>query len=266
MSVDLLERATAHTATVTILGVKIAATTYSAFSQAIVKRAKAHSAAYICVANVHTVMEAHDDPEFRTVMNEADAAVPDGMPLVWALRTLGKGSASRVYGPDLMPIVLSEALNAGIAVGLYGGSEKTLARLRDVILRQFPGLTIAYCFSPPFRTLTREEDEIVVNEINRSGARILFVGLGAPKQEYWMAAHRDSVNAVMIGVGAAFDFLAGTKRQAPRWMMRIGMEWCFRLITEPRRLWKRYLKHNPRFVALFVLQLVGFSDFNSDAV
>ncbi len=202
----------------------------------------------MCLATVSQIMEAHDAPDFRRIMNAADLVTPDGMPLVWGLRRLGYPLATRVYGPDLT-LVLLRAVAGHLPVGFYGGSPAALERLQGAMRRQFPELEIAYAFfTPPFRPLTAEEDERVVTEINLSGARILFVGLSNPKQEYWMAAHRGSVQCVMLGVGAAFDFLSGTKSQAPRWMMKIGMEWFFRLITEPRRLWKRYLKHNPRFV------------------
>jgi N-acetylglucosaminyldiphosphoundecaprenol N-acetyl-beta-D-mannosaminyltransferase len=201
-------------------------------------------------------MEAYDAPAFRSVMNRADLVTPDGMPLVWGLRLLGCGRAERVYGPDLTPIVLREAEAANIAVGFYGASPAVLDRLLLAVRRRFPRLRVAYSFSPPFRGLTDEEDNAIVREINSSGARIIFVGLNTPKQDYWMSTHRDRVSAVMLGVGAAFDFLAGSKRQAPRWMMPLGLEWLFRLATEPRRLWKRYLKHNPRFLFLFGLQLL----------
>jgi N-acetylglucosaminyldiphosphoundecaprenol N-acetyl-beta-D-mannosaminyltransferase len=196
-------------------------------------------------------------------MNAADLVTPDGMPLVWGLRLLGHRCASRVYGPDLMPLALEMAASNGFRVGLYGGSPDALNRLRRVASNRFPNLEVSYAYSPPFRPLTADEDERIVDEINGSGATILFIGLSTPKQEYWMAEHKGRIPAVMIGVGAAFDFLAGAKRQAPRWMMRIGMEWFFRLLTEPRRLWKRYLKHNPRFVVLFALQLLGLKDFAS---
>jgi N-acetylglucosaminyldiphosphoundecaprenol N-acetyl-beta-D-mannosaminyltransferase len=178
------------------------------------------------------------------------------MPLVWALRLLGQTEATRVYGPDLTPILLQRAADAQIPVGFYGASPQVLDKLLQVVRRRFPNLHIAYSCSPPFRPLSLEEDARVVDQINQSGTRILFIGLNTPKQDYWMAAHKGRVLAVMVGVGAAFDFLAGTKPQAPRWMMRIGMEWFFRLVTEPRRLWKRYLKHNPRFLALFAAQLL----------
>jgi N-acetylglucosaminyldiphosphoundecaprenol N-acetyl-beta-D-mannosaminyltransferase len=201
-------------------------------------------------------MESYDSEEFRGVMNAADLVTPDGMPLVWALRLLGRRDATRVYGPDLTPMLLQKAEEEGVPVGFYGAAQWVLDRLLAAVRARYPKLKIAYAFSPPFRPLTREEDDNVVSAINASSARILFVGLNSPKQDKWMAMHRGKVQAVMVGVGAAFDFLAGSKKQAPRWMMPIGLEWLFRLCTEPRRLWKRYLKHNPRFVVLFAAQFL----------
>ena len=212
---------------------------------------------YVCVAPVSSVMEAHDSADFLRIMNEAALVTPDGMPLVWSLRLLGCRDATRVYGPDLTLKVIEMAAFQGLPVGLYGGSEATLGRLLKVIGARFPNLHVAWACSPPFREITAEEEKATIEEIVKSGARILFIGLGSPKQERWMAAHRGRVQAVMLGVGAAFDFLAGAKPQAPRWMMGIGLEWLFRLATEPRRLWKRYLKQNPRFIVLFALQLLG---------
>jgi N-acetylglucosaminyldiphosphoundecaprenol N-acetyl-beta-D-mannosaminyltransferase len=208
------------------------------------------------VATVNNVIEAYDDPGYRAVMDGADLVTPDGMPLVWGLRLLGVPDATRVYGPDLTPLVCEQAAKQGIAVGFYGGTEAVLQQLTANLRRRFPLLKIAYCFSPPFRPSTVSEDRRTTEDINRSGARILFVGLGAPKQERWMADHQAKVNAVMLGVGAAFDFLAGNKRQAPRLMQRLGLEWLYRLVHEPRRLWRRYLYRNPRFVVLFATQLL----------
>ena len=169
---------------------------------------------------------------------------------------LGTKSATRVYGPDLMPAVLEAAERAGVPAGFYGATDGVLARLLAVVRRRFPGLDVRYVFAPPFRALSAAEDGNVVRELRESGVRILFVGLSTPRQERWMAAHRGLVPAVMLGVGAAFDFLAGVKPQAPRWMQECGLEWLFRLATEPRRLRRRYLKHNPRFAALFTWQLL----------
>jgi N-acetylglucosaminyldiphosphoundecaprenol N-acetyl-beta-D-mannosaminyltransferase len=201
-------------------------------------------------------MEAHDSPDFLAVMRDADLVTSDGMPLVWLLRWLGVADATRVYGPDLMPRVMEAAASAGIPVGFYGGSESVL---RDLILRArsgLPTLQIVYAESPPYRPPTEEEDERTTQTAAASGARILFVGLSTPKQDRWMSAHRGRIPAVMLGVGAAFDFFAGAKPQAPRWMQDRGLEWLFRMCTEPRRLWKRYLVHNPRFAVLAFAQIL----------
>jgi N-acetylglucosaminyldiphosphoundecaprenol N-acetyl-beta-D-mannosaminyltransferase len=236
---------------------RVDVTSYNGATAIIRDWAKQAQSKYVCVATVNNVMESWDSRPFRDAMNGADLVTPDGMPLVWGLKFLGHPEASRVYGPDLTPIVLQMAADNAIPVGFFGATPQTLERLTAILLQRFPGLQIPYVWSPPFRPLTPAEDAEAVAAINNSGARILFIGLNTPKQDYWMAEHRDRVHAVMLGVGAAFDFLAGTKVQAPRWMMAIGMEWFFRLVTEPRRLWKRYLKHNPRFVALFACQLLG---------
>jgi len=245
-----------------ILGTRIDATSYNEATAVIADWAAHNLSKYVCVATVSQVMEGHDEPAFQAVMNEADLVTPDGMPLVWGLRLLGCKGATRVYGPDLTPIVLVRAAADGLPVGFYGGSPEVLEQFVHVMTARFAELQIVYAYSPPFRALTPEEDHRIVREINSSGARILFVAIGNPRQELWMAAHRGKVQCVMLGVGAAFDFLAGAKPQAPRWMMRIGTEWIFRLVTEPRRLWKRYLKHNPRFVLLFLLQLLGKKEFS----
>lgn len=240
-----------------ILGMRVDATSFDDAVARVLDWAGRRESRYICVATVHMVMETYDDPAFQQVVNAADLVTPDGMPLVWGLRLLGVPGQERVYGPELTPRVLAAAETAGVPVGFYGGAPEVVRRLLERVRRAYPCLEIAYAESPPFRPLTPEEDEEVVRKINESGARVLFVGLGCPKQERWMAEHRGRVQAVMLGVGAAFDFLAGTKPRAPRWMQNAGLEWLFRLLTEPRRLWKRYLKHNPRFLVLFALQLAG---------
>ena len=224
--------------------------------QRVVRWARAGEGRTVGVATVNNVMEGHDHPPFRDVMNGCDLVTPDGTPLVWGLRLLGVTDATRVYGPELTPRLLARAAEAGVPVGFYGGSPEVIEALRTVTADRWPALKIAYAYSPPFRTLDDREDEDIVRAIIASGARILFVGLGCPKQERWMAEHRDRLPLVQLGVGAAFDFLAGTKRQAPAVLLRAGLEWLFRLATEPRRLWKRYLRHNPRFVALFGAQVV----------
>ncbi len=244
-----------------ILGMRADATSYPEASSQVLNWARARQSRYVAVATVNNVMEAYDSPHFRAIMNAADLVTPDGMPLVWGLRLLGIRGASRVYGPDLTPCVLQAAERERVPVAFYGATDAVLKRLLGAVRRRYPGLEIAYACAPPFRPLSEEEDRAATARINASGARILFVGLSTPKQEVWMAAHRGRVAAVMLGVGAAFDFLAGVKRQAPRWMMGAGLEWLFRLASEPRRLARRYLRHNPRFLVLFLGQLCGLLEF-----
>jgi len=239
-----------------VLGMRVDATTYPDAIERVLRWAGLGGSRTIGVATVNNVMESHDDPAFREVMNDCDLVTPDGVPLVWALKLLGVGDAMRVYGPELTPRLLARAARDEVPVGFYGGSPEVIDALRDVAAKRWPGLRIAYAYSPPFRQLDEREDDQIVGDILTSGARMLFVGLGCPKQERWMQDHRERLPIVQLGVGAAFDFLAGTKRQAPAIMQRAGLEWLFRLMTEPRRLWKRYLRHNPRFVVLFGAQVV----------
>jgi N-acetylglucosaminyldiphosphoundecaprenol N-acetyl-beta-D-mannosaminyltransferase len=239
-----------------ILGMRVDATSYAHAAHEILGWAHQGESRYVCVATVNNVIEAYDDPAYGAIMEAADLVTPDGMPLVWGLRLLGVPTATRVYGPDLTPVVCQLAAEEGIPVGFYGGAQDVLEELTAKLPRRFPGLKVAYRASPPFRPLTADEERRTLEDLDRSGARILFVGLGTPKQERWMAAHKHEVNAVMVGVGAAFDFLAGQKRQAPRLVQRLGLEWLYRLVHEPRRLWRRYLYRNPRFVILFAAQLL----------
>lgn len=242
-----------------VLRQRVDVTSYDDAAGRVSAWARAGESRYVCVSNVHMVMEGYDDADYQRVVNGADMVTPDGVPLVWALRLMGVRHASRVYGPDLTPAVCERAAAEGIPVGFYGGSDAALEGAVARLSERFPGLRVAYRHSPPFRAVTPEEDAATVAAINASGARILFIGLGCPKQERWMAEHRGRVNAVMLGVGAAFDFIAGTKRQAPRFLMKIGMEWAFRFATEPRRLARRYLYHNPRYVAYLLRQLASRS-------
>ncbi len=241
----------------TILGIGVDATTYEDATARILSWAEASESRTVCLGVVASIMEAQDSEEYRAALRDADLVTPDGMPLVWMLRVVGAKPASRVYGPDLTLAVLRAAEVAGISVGFYGSTEDVLARLVANLRRRFPHIVIAYQQSPPFRPLSASEDQAVAQAIRSSGARILFVGLGGSKQDLWMARHRGRVPAVMLGVGAAFDFLAGTKPQAPHWIQQTGLEWLFRLATEPRRLWRRYLRHNPRFAMLAVKQILG---------
>lgn len=240
-----------------VLGMRVDATSYAQAAAQVAAWARAGEAHTVCVANVHMTMQGVDDAAFRGIVNNADLVTPDGMPLVWMLHRLGVGDATRVYGPTLMLHVCEKAEQEEIPIGLYGGTEASLEELRASLLRRYPRLQVAYAHSPPFRPLTTEEDADAVGAIRASGARILFVGLGCPKQERWMAAHAQRLPLVQLGVGAAFEIHAGRLRQAPAWMQGRGLEWLFRLAVEPRRLWRRYLYNNPRFLVLAALQLLG---------
>jgi N-acetylglucosaminyldiphosphoundecaprenol N-acetyl-beta-D-mannosaminyltransferase len=239
-----------------ILNMRIDATCYQTACDRIVEWARAGEGRSVFCATVHMVMEGFDRPAYRKQVNRADLVTSDGMPLVWALRGLGVAGATRVYGPDLMNVLLEQAAAEGLWVGFLGGSPATLERLIETTRRRHPALRIGFAQSPPFRHLTPQEDAEIVQRIGSAGVRILFVGLGCPKQERWIAEHRESLACVALAVGAAFDFLAGTMPQAPRWMQSMGMEWLFRLAVEPRRLWKRYLTTNPRFIWHFGTQLL----------
>jgi N-acetylglucosaminyldiphosphoundecaprenol N-acetyl-beta-D-mannosaminyltransferase len=201
-------------------------------------------------------MTAREDPEARAAVLGATLAVPDGQPLVWALHALGHARATRVYGPDLMARFCARAARTGTPMYLYGGRTPEALELLERRLRErFPGLRIAGGFSPPFRALSTEEEESVIAAIDSSGAQVVWVGTGQPKQEKWMLRMRPRLSApLLVGVGAAFDFHAGLVSQAPGWMQRGGLEWAYRLSREPRRLWRRYARYNPRFVVGFARQ------------
>jgi N-acetylglucosaminyldiphosphoundecaprenol N-acetyl-beta-D-mannosaminyltransferase len=239
-----------------ILGMRVDGTTYQEATESIMRWADSNEARYVCEAPVHMVMEAHDSAEYQAVINGADLVTPGGMPVVWMLRASGLRAQPRVYGPTLTLRVCEAAAISGTPVGFYGGTEAALNGLTRRLRTEHPALKIAYACSPPFRELTAAERKQITTDILHSGCRILFVGLGCPKQERWMAEHVSALSLVMLGVGAAFDFLSGQKPQAPAWLQARGLEWLFRLVTEPRRLWFRYLFHNPRFVVLAGAQLL----------
>ncbi len=220
---------------------------------------------YVCITGVHGVMESQADPELRKIHNQAGLVTPDGMPMVWMSRLAGHKHVDRVYGPDLMLAVCEASLQKGYRHFFYGGNEGVPELLRDKLQEKFPGLQVVGTYSPPFRPLTLEEDAAIVSQINAARPDIVWVGLSTPKQERWMAAHLGKVKApVMIGVGAAFDFHAGLKPQAPRWMQRSGLEWFFRMVSEPKRLARRYLQNNPRFVMAVLMQLLGLRRYRLD--
>jgi N-acetylglucosaminyldiphosphoundecaprenol N-acetyl-beta-D-mannosaminyltransferase len=218
---------------------------------------------YVCVTGVHGVMESQNDASLRNALNGAGLVTPDGMPMVWVSRLRGYKHVSRVYGPDLMLAACERSLMTGWKHFLYGGMPGVPERLAQRLSERYPGVNIVGIYSPPFEPLSDEQELAIANKINDSGADIVWVGLGMPKQEKWMASHRDRLNIpVLVGVGAAFDFHSGNKLQAPRWMQRSGLEWTFRLATEPRRLWGRYFPNNPKFMLLTALQLLGLRRYD----
>jgi len=239
-----------------LLGTQVSLIDYAGAMDWMDAMVEAGQRGYVCVAPVHTVMAAREDADLRAAVRGSSLTVPDGQPLVWALRALGHRLPDRVYGPTLMARYCERSATTGARMFLYGGrGDDVLERLERNLVERYPGLTIAGRHAPPFRPLTERERDAVAAEINASGADVVWVGIGVPKQEKWMADMRPRLNApVLVGVGAAFDFHAGLVRQAPLPVQRAGLEWAFRLAMEPGRLWLRYARYNPRFVAGFARQ------------
>ncbi len=247
---------------VNVLGVRISAVnlkTATGLIQRSIGRGEKH---YVCVRDAHGIVRCQDDPVLRSIHNRAFLVTPDGMPLVWALKRAGHSQCSRVYGPDLMLSLFDEGRSAGLRHYLFGATAHTLGKLQTRLLKRFPNALIAGSYAPPFRELSQKEDADVADLINSSRADVVWVGLGSPKQELWMARMRDRLDASMlIGVGAAFDFHAGLVRQAPRMIQQSGFEWAFRLACEPRRLWRRYARVVPAFISLSAVQRLGLREF-----
>lgn len=239
-----------------VLGVRVDATSYNDACERIQHWIETQTWGYVVAANVHVVMTAYWDKSYATILHQASLVTPDGMPLVWALRLLGISKQTRVYGPDLMGYWCQRSGQLGFPLYLYGGTSEMLKILQTTLPEQFPGLRIVGTNAPPFRSLSLVEEARDVEEINASGAKVVLVALGCPKQEFWMARQRKSLKAIAIGVGAAFSFYSNTVSQAPRWVMALGLEWLYRLTQEPRRLWQRYLINNPTFIILFVRQYI----------
>jgi len=219
---------------------------------------------YVTLTSVHGVIEAQDDESFRRTLNGAGLTLPDGMPLVWLSWLAGRRQVTRVYGPDFT-LHLSQAMaRAGRSAFYYGGVAGVAERLASTLRDRCPGLVTAGTYCPPFRPLSRAEETEVAAQITSSGADVVWVGLSTPKQERWMSLMRDRLDTpVLIGVGAAFDFLSGRVRQAPRWLQHSGLEWLYRLTQEPRRLWRRYLRNNPRFLYLVACEQLGLVRFDA---
>ncbi len=244
--------------TVSVLDIPLALTDYERTLDWIDQMVQARERGYVCVCNVHAVMASSEDPELRASLLSSSLNVPDGQPLVWAINALGHSLAGRVYGPELMSRSCARAADTQQRLYLYGGrNQGALVQLALNLRQRHPGVKIVGGYSPPHRPLDEEEQSAVVDEINRSRADVVWVGIGVPKQEKWMAMMRPRLEApVLAGVGAAFDFHAGLVPQAPNWIQEAGLEWAYRLAHEPRRLWRRYLRYNPRFLTSFARQLV----------
>jgi N-acetylglucosaminyldiphosphoundecaprenol N-acetyl-beta-D-mannosaminyltransferase len=242
--------------TTSVLGVPLALTDYERTMDWMDATVQTERKGYICVAATHTVVACQDDPELAAAVHGAALVVPDGQPVVWAMNALGHDLPSRVYGPDLMARYCERSALTGARMFLYGGrNQGALVQLALNLRRRYPGVQIVGGYSPPFRALSEEEREAVVAEINHARPDVVWVGIGVPKQEKWMAEMQERLDApVLVGVGAAFDFHAGLVPQAPSWMQSAGLEWLYRLLQEPRRLWRRYLTYNPRFVFGFARQ------------
>jgi N-acetylglucosaminyldiphosphoundecaprenol N-acetyl-beta-D-mannosaminyltransferase len=250
-------------ARVNILGVGISAINMPMALEVIQDWLARQEANYVCVTGVHGVMESQQDETLRQIHNKAGLVTPDGMPLVWLSRWKGFARVGRVYGPDLMLALCEASVEHGFRHFLLGGAEGVPEKLADNLQGCFPGLVIAGTYSPPFRSLTPQEDAQIVDMLRQARADVIWVGLGTPKQERWMAAHHDLLpGAVLIGVGAAFDFHTGRSRQAPVWMRQNGLEWLYRLLAEPGRLWRRYLINNPLFVTLVLAQTLGLREYS----
>ncbi|MBX5185570.1 WecB/TagA/CpsF family glycosyltransferase [Rhizobium sp. NZLR5] len=245
-----------------VLGVRVSAVNLKSATGFIQKAVEDGRKEYVCVRDAHGIVRCQDDPELRSIHNRAFLVTPDGMPLVWALRHAGHAESDRVYGPDLMLSVFDAGSAKGLRHFLYGSTAETLEQLQARLLAKYPQARIVGSYAPPFRKLSTREETDIADRLNRSGADIIWVGLSSPKQELWMARMRDRLEASMlIGVGAAFDFHAGLKRQAPRFIQRSGFEWAFRLLCEPRRLWRRYALVVPTFISLSAFQRLGLRKF-----
>jgi N-acetylglucosaminyldiphosphoundecaprenol N-acetyl-beta-D-mannosaminyltransferase len=248
---------------VNILGVGVSAISLSDAVKKTDELLQGEGSGYICVTGVHGIMEAQADNEFRRILNKSFLTTPDGMPTVWMGKIHGFSSMTRVYGPDFMSAFCGHSVERGYRHFLYGGKPGVAEELRAELVCKFPGIQIVGTYTPPFRPLNAGEEEQLVRLLDDSQADVLWCGLSTPKQERFMAAYQDRLPVrLMVGVGAAFDLLSGNLKEAPDWMKKSGLQWFYRLIVEPRRLWRRYLTNNPRFVWLAMLQLAKLRRFS----
>jgi N-acetylglucosaminyldiphosphoundecaprenol N-acetyl-beta-D-mannosaminyltransferase len=252
---------------VNVLGVGISVLNLQTALAEMVRAIQERRKGYICVTGVHGVMEAQDDPGFGNILNSAFLCTPDGMPMVWLGKVHGFKDMKRVYGPDLMLEVCRWSEASGCRHFFYGGAPGVAEQLARNLQKQFPQLAVVGCYTPPFRPLKVEEQQELSERVRLARADIIWVGLSTPKQEKFMAEFLPKLETtLMVGVGAAFDFHAGRMKQAPRWMQRCGLEWFFRLCSEPRRLWRRYLRNNPLFIVKISLQLLGLKKYSAGTI
>jgi N-acetylglucosaminyldiphosphoundecaprenol N-acetyl-beta-D-mannosaminyltransferase len=248
---------------VALLGIRVTAFDLPTAVAEMTRAVEAGRLAYASTCPVYTLMQGHERADVRAALNGADWVTPDGMPVVWALRRLGAAQAGRVYGPDLMLAVSAASAERGLRQYYLGGAPGVAEALAAELTRRFPALVVAGFDSPPFRAQTEAEEAAMLDKIDAARADIVWVGLGSPKQDLWMARCRPRLRApLLVGVGAAFDFFTGRQAQAPGWVQRSGLEWLFRLLSQPRRLWRRYLIYNPKFVYQFARQLAGVQRYD----
>jgi N-acetylglucosaminyldiphosphoundecaprenol N-acetyl-beta-D-mannosaminyltransferase len=241
-----------------LLSIDVNLGSYDSFVDKLIKEALAGNSYYACVANVHMLIEAHQSSQYADIVNQAGMVTPDGIPLGWALRFLYGIKQQRVAGMDLLPDLLKMAEEKQIPVAFYGGTDEMLTKTRLHLEKKYPGLIVSKLYSPPFRPLSMTEEYSIINSLNSSGAKMIFVVLGCPKQERWMAGMKDKIPAVMIGVGGALPVLIGTKKRAPLWMQKSGFEWLFRLTQEFNRLFMRYAKTNSIFIDLVIKEKLQY--------
>ncbi|MEM9091527.1 MAG: WecB/TagA/CpsF family glycosyltransferase [Cyanobacteria bacterium P01_F01_bin.53] len=239
-----------------VVGFPISTLSFDAHVDTMARWAKARLSKVVCVSNVHMMMEGNWKPEFSKVLTNADLLTPDGMPLVWMTSLLSGRRHQRVAGMELLLGLCEKAQAQNISIFFLGSTPNTLVKIREKLSSDFPNLRVVGMYSPPFRKLSAEENKAIVDKINASGAGFVFVALGCPKQEYWMHRNREQVRSVMVGLGGAFAVYAGVQRWAPVWVRENGLEWLYRLIQEPRRLWKRYFMTIPTFIWLALIQVV----------
>ena len=239
-----------------IIGAPIVVGSIDSISEVLIQEGQASFSGYVCISNVHMVTTAKKNVALRSAMDAAMVNTSDGMPLVWGLRMQGFNQAQRVSGPDLMIKICEKAQSSNLPVYFYGGSPSVVEVMKTKLSKYFPDLILAGIESPPILLDQPEVDPKVVGKIKNSGAKIVFVGLGCPKQELWMHSYSPHIPAVLIGVGAAFDFFSGRVKRAPLWIQKIGLEWFYRLCSEPQRLWKRYLVTNSMFIYYLLREII----------